>query len=850
MEVGQLWVKLGLDKSGFNSGVDEAKGQSTGLGGFIKNAFEFTVGAGMFDLLKEGIKSAWDMSIGYNSTLEQNKIAFDTMLGSADKAGKLLNQLEEFAAKTPFQFPELADASKKMLAFGFSSSQVMPILKSVGDAASGLGGGSEKLMAITEALGKIQTSGKVSAREMLELTTNGVPAWQILADKMHLSVAQVQELCSKGLIPAKTAINDLVSGMETRFPNMMNKQSKSFSGLMSTLKDNVEMTLGGVLKPAFTELTSTILPKAIDMVSKFGEGFKAGGLQGALKAIFPPEIAGTLINLGKGIQSTFGWLESHGPLIKTILAGVVAGFVAYKIAVMASIAQQEISNALEAIHAISAGKSAVMLLLETGATENATIAQKLLNLAMEFNPIGLIIVAIAALIGVLVYLWNTNEGFRKAIIGAWNAVKDTAVSVFTGIKNFFVGIWDWLKNFFGQWGTVILAALVPFIGIPLLIAQHWQQITAFLSGIWNGIKSIAGTVWNGIKTVVMAIATPFVNAIKILFSGMGSSIKLIMNGIKTFFSSIWLGIKTAILGPVLLIIDLVTGNFGKLKTDALGIFNNLKKSTEGIWNGLGQFFSGIGKVIYTLLSNAWNSIKNYIVTKGVEILQENVERWNSIINFFKALPGKLLQHIKDAWTNMKQTIVQKGAEILQENANRWNSVLSFFGSLPGKFLQRVKDIGTSIKNGFNDAVNFLKNLPNEALQWGEDFVNGFLKGIKNIGKNVKDAVSNIGKDIRSILHFSKPDEGPLEDYESWMPDMIEGMKKGIDNHKGNLINSIKGLASNMALSIKGTLDNTALAGTAQSGQTTINFNGNYGFNSKDDIKYFMNQAALLVQRRK
>ena len=760
LEVGQLWVKLGLDKSGFNSGVDEAKDQSTGLGGFIKNAFEFTVGYGMFDFLKEGIKSAWDMSIGYNSTLEQNKIAFDTMLGSADKAGKLLNQLEEFAAKTPFQFPELADASKKMLAFGFSSSQVMPILKSVGDAASGLGGGSEKLMAVTEALGKIQTSGKVSAREMLEFTTNGIPAWQILADKMHLSVAQVQDLSSKGLIPAKTAIADLVSGMEERFPNMMDKQAKSFSGLMSTLKDNAEMTLGSVLKPAFTELTSVILPKAIDMVSKFGEGFKAGGLQGALKAIFPPEIAGTLINIGKGIQSTFGWLESHGPLIKTVLAGIVAGFVAYKIAVMASIAQQEISNALEAIHAISASKSAVTLLLETGATENATIAQKLLNLAMEFNPVGLIIMAIAALIGVLIYLWNTNEGFRKAVMGAWNAIKNTAFNVFTGIKNFFIGIGNWFKNFFSLIGTT-----------------------------------------------VMAIVTPFVNGIKSLFNGMGAGIKEIHNGLKSFLSGIWLGIKTVILGPVLLIIDLVTGNFTQFKKDALGIFTNFQKATGEIWNGIKDIFSGAGKAICTFVSNAWN--------------------------------------------DMKKAVMTKGAEILKENADRWNSVLSFFGSLPGKFMQKVKDIGTSIKNGFNDAVNFIKNLPQEAEKWAIDFLTGYANGlIKNLHK-ITDAVKGIGDKIRSFLHFSVPDEGPLKDYESWMPDMIEGMKKGIDNHKGNLINSIKGLASNMALSIKGTLDNTALAGSANgNSSSTINLYGNYGFANKDDMKYFMNQLALIVKGKR
>lgn len=822
MEVGQLWVKLGLDKSGFNSGVDEAKGQSTGLGGFIKNAFQFTVGAGMFDLIKNGIKAAWDTSIGYNSQIQQSQAAFTTLLGNGSKAATMLSSLSKMAADTPFELTDLTKASQVLLGFGIDANKIMPDLKMLGDVSMG---NKDKLQGLALVYAQVQSQGKLMGQDLLQMINNGFNPLQVISQQTGKSMAQLKDEMSKGGISADMVANAFKGATEKGglFYGSMDKQSKTFEGQMSTLSDNVKSTLGDVLKFQFENLSNVIMPKAIEMVNKFGDGFKKGGLQGALKAVFPPEIAGTLINIGKGIQSTFGWLESHGPLIKTILVGITAGFVAYKIAVMASTVATQIHGIILAISAVRAlGLSGATAALEAN-EGGATIAQWALNAALNANPIAIIILAVIALVAGIIYLWNTNEGFRKAVTGAWNAIKDAAVSVFTGIKNFFIGIWNWLKNFFGQWGTVILAVLVPFIGIPILIAQHWQQITAFLSGIWNGIKSVAGTVWNGIKTVVMGIVTPFVNVIKTLFSGMGTSIKAIMNGIKTFFSSIWLGIKTAILGPVLLIIDLVTGNFGKLKTDALGIFNNLKKSTEGIWNGLGQFFSGIGKAIYTLLSNAWNSIKNYIVTKGTEILQENVERWNSIINFFKALPGKLLQYIKNAWTNMKQAIIQKGSEILQENVNRWNSILNFLGTLPGKFLSKVRDIGTSIKNGFNSAVNFIKNLPSEALKWGEDFINGLINGIKRSVGKVGDAVKGIGDKIRSFLHFSVPDEGPLKDYETWMPDMIEGMKKGVDDHKGNLISTIKNLAGGMALSVKGSFSSESLAAvTSGNGYNTAN----------------------------
>lgn len=424
MEVGELWVKLGLDKSNFDTGVNDVKTQSSGLGSFIKGAFQFTVGQGIFDALKNGIKSAWDMSIGYNSELQQNKIALDTMTGSTEKAGQLLKQLEQFAATTPFQFPELAEASKKMLAFGFNSSQVMPILKSVGDAASGLGlKGSEGLDRLTEALGRIKTSGKLTSREMMELTSAGVPAWNILAQAMGKSTDEVRKLTEKGLVPADTAINALVQGMEDKFPNMMDKQSKSFAGLMSTLKDNVEMTLGQVMKPAFNELTNTILPALIKKVQEISTAFKLNGMKGALQEIFPAGLADIIYGIGTAIKSTFNFLSQHTTLLKTagvIMASVVIGIGAYKAALLGlaiaegvTKAQQEISNALMVAGAVARGGLAAGTEALATAEGSATLAQWGLNAAMNANPIGVVIglvAGLAAAIGGLIAVFdNTKE---------------------------------------------------------------------------------------------------------------------------------------------------------------------------------------------------------------------------------------------------------------------------------------------------------------------------------------------------------------------------------------------------------------------------------------------------------
>lgn len=475
--------------------------------------------------------------------------------------------------------------------------------------------------------------------------------------------------------------------------------------------------------------------------------------------------------------------------------------------------------------------------LLTGTLTVATPAATALAGAITFitGPIGLTILAITALVAGFVILWNKSEGFRNFWIGLWNEIKEVAGTVVNAIVQFFTVIIPNASN----------SVVSFFTGIPAWFSNLWGEIKDTSERIWNGIasffsstlnniKSFFVNIWNGILTSIKGVITSISNFIDDKFGVAIESASFIMVGLQRIISGVWQAIKTIFLGTILLICDIVTGNFTQLNKDFQNLMNKLKIIFLNIWNGIKDVFvsyintikftfialftmvADAGKKIYTFVSNAWNSIKNYIVTKGTEILNENVERWNSIINFFKALPGKLLQHIKDAWTNMKQAIVQKGSEILQENVNRWNSILNFFGSLPGKFLQRVKDIGTSIKNGFTSAVSFIKNLPSEALKWGEDFVNGLINGIKRTVGKVGDAVKGVADKIRNFLHFSVPDEGPLVDYESWMPDFMSEIAAGIENNKHLITNAIKGLATDVNIGMK--FNSAAITGNSNVNQ--------------------------------
>ena len=161
----------------------------------------------------------------YMSKMEQNQIAFESFLGSAGAARVFQQDLVKLAADTPFELPQLTQASKKMLAFGFAARDIVPMMTAVGDAVSGLGGSALMIDRVTIALGQMKAKGRVQGDELLQLAEAGIPAYQILQEKLNLTGKQVANIGREG-IKADVAIKALVEGMNDRFGGMMQKQAK------------------------------------------------------------------------------------------------------------------------------------------------------------------------------------------------------------------------------------------------------------------------------------------------------------------------------------------------------------------------------------------------------------------------------------------------------------------------------------------------------------------------------------------------------------------------------------------------------------------------------------------------
>lgn len=242
------------------------------------------VGAGLGFLGVKAVQAAGQM--------EQYKVAFTTMLGSAEKAQTKLDEMEKFAANTPFSMESVVQGTQRLLAMGFAADDTQTVLTAAGDAAAGLGKGEAGIERITLALGQMNAKGKVSAEEMKQLTELGVNGWQYLADSQGKSIQEVMKMAETGALGSGDAIKAILEGMDGQFGGLMEAQRNTLTGAMGAIEDSVAQTMvtvGDSLNAAF-DISGTINWLA-DQLQEFKSIVKTSGISEALRQMVPPEVA-------------------------------------------------------------------------------------------------------------------------------------------------------------------------------------------------------------------------------------------------------------------------------------------------------------------------------------------------------------------------------------------------------------------------------------------------------------------------------------------------------------------------------------------------------------------------------
>ena len=184
-------------------------------------------------------------SVKLASDAEQTKQSFEVMLGSAEKANKLVAEVKRFAAETPFGSTELIDASRQLIAYGTSAEQVIPTLRMLGDVSAGVG---QPLGDITYLFGTLQTQGRAFTKDLYQFAGRGIPIYEALAKNLKVTTSEIGTLTEEGKIGFREVAQafQLMTREGGKFGGLMDRQSKTIGGLVESLKDNVEIALGEI----------------------------------------------------------------------------------------------------------------------------------------------------------------------------------------------------------------------------------------------------------------------------------------------------------------------------------------------------------------------------------------------------------------------------------------------------------------------------------------------------------------------------------------------------------------------------------------------------------------------------
>ena len=377
-ELKETTSELKKQKSGVSGVSDEMKKMKTLITGFIA---------------AYGGKKLCELLIGSNDEMEQYTTSLEVMLGSASKASAMIEKMREFAAKTPLTLENVISGGSLLMSYGVDESNLIDTMTKLGDLARG---NAEKMDRITLAYGQMLAKGKVTGEELMQMTEAGVPLQTALAESIGVTGEEFSKMVSAG----KVGIDDLnkaITGLTTgngKFAGMMEKQSQTMHGMLSTLLDNLSEFMRKMGEGAFGEVKSALQ----DVSDQLAEWEQDGTLD--------------------------EWAQGVGVLLKNLIAFLkqaISVGLDFKEAIIAgAVALGTFKVAIGIGNIIS---TTVLRIKEFGiATELATIKQKAFNATGAANPYVLMASLLATLVVDTIAFTSASDDAKKSI----DELKDSA----------------------------------------------------------------------------------------------------------------------------------------------------------------------------------------------------------------------------------------------------------------------------------------------------------------------------------------------------------------------------------------------------------------------------------------
>lgn len=794
-------------------------------------------------LLSAG-KKVVQAGVSYNAQLEQYQTALTNMLGSSQAAEQALENIKQDAAKTPFDTAGLVKANELLISTGVDADSSRKVILALGDAVSATGGGNDELSRMAQNLQQIRNAGQATSADIKQFAYAGIDVYGLLADYTGKSTAEVQKMTVT--YDVLTAALEKAADEGGRYYDSMSTQSETLNGQWSTLTDNATQ-LAGLMTGDLTDGIKMAVGSLNDLTVAAAEGYKTDGWIGLAKAIADinpttqslvaeMEIAGNAIS--KVAKNAISILDQWSyKLNKALGKDAYAGYDSYDdyysqnkrdARHLAAQAGQGISNQkqYDRLHpkvtkpagsgsggGTSSGSGGGTSSNRSGTTqEKAAADQKKLAKSVTDTNTELL------------------EGTGN-IVGAIKQVTETADNTY----NVYDGTTKQLKGTTQETAQTVTRTWTEMVDG---IQKNYKQVVTLLDGVEQSSKTTVENVTTagkkstsskaekiyGVDGVIGALdrTTQTTKQIEQVIDQTTGEVK--ENVVST--TDVVTDSYTAIVDGVAQTVERTTTYVNGLVTDVQEKTTDLKTEIKGIQGTVGsfsQFILDLDTKVGGLEKAASNLSKSPLGT------------WFSDLKKGYRASDSFFEDINIG--SMAVNALVSGVSGYVSSGGNWVSALVSAGlSIAGDL------IGTN-----------LSGLANQSNGWGQDLATNMANGVKTAGSKLAAAAKNLAGKVASFLHFSRPDVGPLREYEQWMPDMVKGMAQGIKSNAYRLLDAVRGMTGQLDTQMTYDVGRASPAFTAAStfrrismGGINVNIYPNEGQDAEEIAQYTIDRLQMMI----
>lgn len=833
----KAWSEIRRENS---NGTKKVKADMESIASLARKCAGILAGVFVIDRIKDYATSVYKTGIEYNALSEQAQVAWSTILGSHEAASKMMTEITDYAAKTPFSKMGVDTMAKQLTNAGFEGQAVFDQLTKIGDMGSAFGIQEDSLREMVRQYAQVQQAQVAYTEDLNILQDRGIPIFKALGEVMGVPVSQVKKLASQGKVTADV-YNKAIDSMANKTKGAMEAQSQTFNGMMSTLEDNLSILWGYLTKDWFDNMKnslSSFLPKLEDFVTLVG----TDGFTGAVDKMLPQ--LSPLVNLLSDIGSLLitvvipslldfgGWVAEHiQPIafLGTVIGSLALGFKAYSI--------------ISSIIPLVQGLAAVFGLLEVETLGEAA-AQWYVNLAFLGFPITWLIIGLVALVGAFAYLWTTSEGFRNFWIGMWNSIKEACSNAWNSISHFFTetipNAFKKVVNFFKEdWKEILLFIVNPFISAFALAYKHCEGFRNFIDNLVNSIKDF------------------FVNGFEYLKNAVSNFGTLLVTKFKNWLDEVWILFTQTIPSWIQSIVDWFSQlphHIGyalgfvvtKLIMWGVAMFNYITTNVP-IWiDNITNWFAQLPGRIWTWLVDSLNKVKTWGLEMGAKATQIASEFLVNTGTWLSQLPGRIWTYLTDSFNKVKQWGFDMGVKAGQIAAEFLKNTIDYFSKLPGRIWTWLSDTVSKVRNwggdlwnaGVNSAkqlvdsvVNTVEAIPGKMLDIGRHIVEGLWQGIINAKnwfmRQVNGFFSGIVDGAKAALGIHSPSRVMRDEVGKWiMPGVEVGMDKTMPDLQSNMKEKLLNLTREMKAKVAYESQSLGATVVSRSSNEIINKNSN------------------------